>query len=42
MDLANKGHLVIFPNGVVSVFAEGNISSNASSFTSFDGASFAP
>jgi len=26
----------------VSVFAEGNISSNASSFTSLDGASFAP
>ena len=42
MDLANKGHLVIFPNGVVSVFAEGNISSNASSFTSLDGVSFAP
>jgi hypothetical protein len=42
MDLANKGHLVIQPNGVVSVFAEGNVWSNASFFTSLDGVSFAP
>ena len=42
MDLANKGHLVIQPNGMVSVFAEGNVWSNASFFTSLDGASFAP
>jgi hypothetical protein len=42
MDLANKGHLLIAPNGQVTVFAEGNVWSNASFFTSIDGVSFAP
>jgi hypothetical protein len=38
---ANKGHLVIGSDGVVSVFAEGS-QSDATSFTSLDGVSFAP
>ncbi len=38
---ANKGDLLIGPNGVVSVFAEGS-PSDATSFTSLDGVSFAP
>lgn len=41
-DSANRGHILIAPNGQVSVFAEGNLWNNASSFTSLDGVSFAP
>jgi hypothetical protein len=41
LNAANKGHLVIAPTGVVSVFAEGSLS-DAASFTSLDGVSFAP
>ena len=38
---SNKGHLVIHSDGTVSVFAEGS-QSDAASFTSLDGVSFAP
>jgi hypothetical protein len=38
---SNKGHLIIGPSGVVTVFAEGS-QSDATSFTSLDGVSFAP
>ena len=41
MNNANRGHILIAPNGQVTVFAEGN-QSNAYSFTSLDGVSFAP
>jgi hypothetical protein len=39
---AANGRLQIAPSGVVTVQAEGGIWSNAQSFTSLDGASFAP
>jgi hypothetical protein len=42
MDLANRGHILISSNGQVAVFAEGNITGNATAFTSLDGVSFAP
>jgi len=38
---ANRGQLVISPNGQVNVFAEGNITNNIAFFTSLDGVSFA-
>jgi hypothetical protein len=38
---ANKGHLLITPSGQVNVLAEGS-QSDATSFTSLDGVSFAP
>jgi hypothetical protein len=38
---ANKGHVLIDSNGQVTVFAEGS-QSDATSFTSLDGVSFAP
>jgi len=41
MDNANRGHILIEPNGQVTVFAEGS-QSVASVFTSLDGVSFAP
>jgi hypothetical protein len=41
MDNANRGHILIAPNGQVTVFAEGS-QSVASLFTSLDGVSFAP
>ena len=41
MDNANRGHILIAPNGQVTVFPEANIWSNAAAFTSLDGASFA-
>ena len=39
---ANRGHILIAPSGQVTVFPEGNIWTDASSFTSLDGVSFAP
>jgi hypothetical protein len=41
-DLANRGHILIDSNGQVTVFPEGGVWTNASSFTSLDGVSFAP
>lgn len=41
MDNANRGHILIAPNGQVTVFPEDNIWSNAAVFTSLDGVSFA-
>ena len=41
-DLASRGHILISPDGQVAVFAEGNITGNATAFTSLDGVSFAP
>jgi hypothetical protein len=38
---ANKGHVLIAPDGTVNVFAEGS-QSDATTFTSLDGVSFAP
>jgi hypothetical protein len=38
---ATKGHVLIAPNGQVNVFAQGS-QSDATSFTSLDGVSFAP
>jgi hypothetical protein len=37
---ATNGRLVIAPNGVVTVVAEGNVFSNAQCFTSLEGVSF--
>ena len=42
MDNANRGHILISPDGQVAVFAEESITTNATAFTSLDGASFAP
>jgi hypothetical protein len=41
-DLANRGDILIAPNGQVTVFPEDGVWSNVSSFTSLDGVSFAP